>query len=78
MPLSFSSLQEIAFGTQVCKRNDDIVPSPLKASPTRVDRFSRGMLLNQRSAASRLDGPQEVFSGRSFLNHGTSYERCRP
>jgi len=47
-------LQELAFGRQVCKRNDDVVPSLLKGGPARVDRISRGMALNQGPAASWL------------------------
>jgi hypothetical protein len=36
------------------------------------------MALDQRPPASRLDGPQQVFSGSSFLDHGTSYGPRRP
>jgi hypothetical protein len=65
--------QELALGKQVCKRNDDVVSSALKSGPARVDCVSRGMALDQGLAASRHDGPQQVFSGSSFLDHGTSY-----
>jgi hypothetical protein len=71
-------LQELAFGRQVCKRNDDVVPSLLKGGPARVDRISRGMALNQGPAASWLDGPQLVFFGCSYLDHGTSYGQREP
>ena len=38
-------LQELAFGRQVCKRNNDVVPSLLKGGPARVDCISRGIAL---------------------------------
>jgi hypothetical protein len=59
-----------AFGRQGCKRNDDVVPSLLEGGPARVDRISCGMALDPGPAASRLDGPQQVFRGGSFLDRG--------
>ena len=47
-----------AFGGRICKRNEDVVTSPLKGGPARVDCISRGVSLSQRPAASRLDGSQ--------------------
>jgi hypothetical protein len=70
---AFLKLPKLAFGKQVCKRNDDVVPSVLKGGPARVDRISRGVALDQWPAASRHNGPQLVFSGGSFLDHATSY-----
>jgi hypothetical protein len=66
-------LRELAVGWQVCKRNDDVVPSLLKGDSACVDLIPRGMALNQRPAPSRLDGAEQVFSGGSFLDHATSY-----
>jgi hypothetical protein len=69
-------LGKLAFSRQVCKGNDDVVPSLLKGGPARVHCISRGMALSQRPAASRFDGPQQVISGVPSLTMAHHTDRA--
>ena len=62
---AFFRLQELAF----VKRNENAVSSLLKCGPARCDCIVCGIALNQGPAASRLDGPQLVFSLGPLINH---------
>jgi hypothetical protein len=64
-----SRLLQLAF----VERDENAVSSLLKGGPARGDRILRGIALNQRPAAARLNGPQLVFSGSSLLDHSQSY-----